>query len=78
MKSPKAKRVEFRAPDPTSNLYPGCSTILKAGVDRICNEIDLGERLELDSLQCIPFTVLTYGVVHHYMHKEVNQLLSVI
>ena len=38
-KSPKAKRVEFRAPDPSSNPYLAFSAIMMAGIDGIKNKI---------------------------------------
>ena len=44
--SPKAKRVEFRCPDPTANAYLGFSAILMAGLDGIINKIDPGEPLD--------------------------------
>jgi glutamine synthetase len=44
--SPKAKRVEFRPPDPTCNPYYAFSAILMAGVDGIQNKIDPGDPLD--------------------------------
>jgi glutamine synthetase len=41
-KSYKAKRVEFRAPDPTCNPYLAFSALLMAGLDGITNKIDPG------------------------------------
>jgi glutamine synthetase len=38
-KSPKAKRVEFRAPDPAANPYLAFSAMLMAGLDGIENRI---------------------------------------
>lgn len=46
--SPKAKRVEFRCPDPSSNPYLAFSAILMAGLDGIINRIDPGEPLDKD------------------------------
>ena len=46
--SPKAKRVEFRCPDPSSNPYLAFSAILLAGLDGIVNRIDPGEPLDKD------------------------------
>ena len=46
--SPKAKRLEFRCPDPSSNPYLGFSAMLCAGLDGIKNQIDPGEPLDVD------------------------------
>jgi glutamine synthetase len=47
-KSPKAKRIEFRAPDPTCNPYLCCAALLMAGLDGIQNRIDPGEPMDKD------------------------------
>jgi glutamine synthetase len=46
--SPKAKRVEFRVPDPSCNPYLAFSAILMAGIDGIQNKIDPGEPMDKD------------------------------
>ncbi|HUB25929.1 MAG TPA: type I glutamate--ammonia ligase [Tepidisphaeraceae bacterium] len=46
--NPKAKRVEFRCPDPSSNPYLAYSAILMAALDGIQNKIDPGEPLDKD------------------------------
>jgi glutamine synthetase len=38
--SPKAKRVEFRCPDPSANPYLAFSAIMMAGLDGIANRIE--------------------------------------
>ena len=38
--SPKAKRVEFRVPDPSSNPYLAFSALVMAGLDGIKNKIE--------------------------------------
>ena len=38
-KSPKAKRVEFRAPDPSANPYLAFAALMMAGLDGIENKI---------------------------------------
>jgi len=47
-KSPKAKRIEFRPPDPTANPYLAFSAMLMAGLDGIQNQIDPGEPFDKD------------------------------
>ncbi len=47
-KSTKSKRVEFRAPDASSNPYLCFSAILMAGLDGILNRIDPGEPADKD------------------------------
>jgi glutamine synthetase len=44
--SPKAKRLEFRCPDPTANGYLAWSAMLMAMIDGIENKIDPGEPLD--------------------------------
>lgn len=46
--SPKAKRIEFRCPDPACNPYLAFSALLLAGLDGIMNKIDPGEPLDKD------------------------------
>jgi len=44
--SPKAKRVEYRTPDPSCNPYLAFSAMLMAGLDGIQNKIDPGQPLD--------------------------------
>jgi len=44
--SPKAKRVEFRPPDPSANIYLALSALLMAGLDGIENKIDPGDPVD--------------------------------
>ncbi len=44
--SPKAKRLEFRCPDPSANGYLAWSAILLAAIDGIKNRIDPGQPLD--------------------------------
>ena len=46
--SPKAKRLEFRCPDPSCNPYLAFSAMLMAMIDGIQNKIDPGEPLDKD------------------------------
>jgi glutamine synthetase len=63
-RSPKAKRVEFRVPDPSCNPYLAFSAMLMAGLDGIRNKIDPPDpvdkdiydlpRSELENLPSVP------------------------
>ena len=46
--NPKAKRLEFRPPDPSCNPYLAYSAMLMAGLDGIENKIDPGGPLDQD------------------------------
>lgn len=46
--NPKAKRIEFRAPDPTANPYYALPAMLMAGLDGIKNKIHPGEPADYD------------------------------
>jgi glutamine synthetase len=52
--SPKAKRLEFRCPDATSNPYLAFAAMLCAGIDGIKNQIDPGDPLDVDIYDLSP------------------------
>ena len=46
--SPKAKRMEFRCPDPSANPYLAFSAMLMAGLDGIKNKINPGDPTDIN------------------------------
>jgi glutamine synthetase len=52
--SPKAKRVEFRCPDPSCNPYLAFSSILMAALDGVQNKINPGEPFDKDMYDLEP------------------------
>ncbi len=52
--NPKAKRVEFRCPDPSSNPYLAFSAMLLAGVDGIKNKIEPPQPIDKDLYELPP------------------------
>ncbi len=52
--SPKAKRLEFRPPDPSCNPYITFAALMMAGLDGIQNRIDPGEPLDKDIYDLSP------------------------
>ena len=66
--SPKAKRIEFRCPDPSANPYFAFSALMMAALDGIQNKIHPGEPLDKDiydlepeELAKVPTTPATLG-----------------
>ena len=53
-RSPKAKRVEFRAPDPSANPYLAFSALLMAGLDGIQNKIVPPDPIDKDLYEMEP------------------------
>jgi glutamine synthetase len=52
--SPKAKRIEFRPPDPSCNPYLAFAAQLMAGIDGILNKVDPGQPLDKDIYDLSP------------------------
>src|SRR6202522_4357067 len=52
--SPKAKRVEFRPPDPSCNPYLAFSAMMMAGLDGVLNRMEPGEPLDKDIYDLSP------------------------
>ncbi|HEY9827214.1 MAG TPA: type I glutamate--ammonia ligase [Stenomitos sp.] len=52
--NPKAKRLEFRCPDASSNPYLTFSAMLCAGLDGIKNQIEPGDPLDVDIYEMAP------------------------
>lgn len=52
--NPKAKRLEFRCPDPSCNPYLAFSAMLCAGLNGIKNQTEPGEPLDVDIYELSP------------------------
>src|SRR5699024_2634257 len=52
--NPKAKRIEFRCPDPSANPYLAFSALLLAGIDGIRNKIEPPEPIDKDLYELPP------------------------
>jgi glutamine synthetase len=52
--SPKAKRIEYRPPDPAANPYLAYTALLMAGLDGVLNKIDPGEPMDKNMYELPP------------------------
>ena len=52
--NPKAKRIEFRCPDPSANPYLAFSALLLAGLDGIKNKIEPNDPVDKDIYELPP------------------------
>ena len=52
--SPKAKRIEYRPPDPSANPYLCYTALLLAGLDGVLNKIDPGEPMDKNLYELPP------------------------
>lgn len=82
-KAPKAKRIEFRAPDPTANPYLAFSSILMAAIDGIQNRIEPPKPLDKDLYELppleksgIPQTPGSLRAVLHELLRDKDFLLK--
>ncbi|MDP4116378.1 MAG: type I glutamate--ammonia ligase [Bacteroidota bacterium] len=81
--SPKAKRVEFRCPDPSCNPYLAFSAVLMAGIDGVINRIDPGSPLDKDiydmspeELKDVPSTPPSLDAALDELKKDYEYLLK--
>jgi len=52
--SPKAKRIEYRPPDPSCNPYLAFAALLLAGLDGVLNKVEPGEPLDKNIYELPP------------------------
>ncbi len=74
--SPKAKRVEFRAPDPSANPYLAFAALLLAGLDGIQAQTDPGLPMDVDLYDLPPEEFAKVKQVPDSLTKVLNVLES--
>jgi glutamine synthetase len=52
--NPKAKRIEYRPPDPAANIYLSNAALLMAGLDGVLNKLDPGEPMDKNLYELPP------------------------
>lgn len=72
--NPKAKRIEFRTPDPTANIYLAEAAILMAGLDGIINKINPGDPLDKDIYGLPPQEAAAIPSVPGTLEESLNHL----
>jgi len=81
--SPKAKRVEYRPPDPSANPYLCYAALLMAGLDGVLNKIDPGEPMDRnlyelppEELAKVPQVPASLGEALNYLEQDHDFLLK--
>lgn len=72
--NPKAKRIEFRTPDPTANIYLAEAAIMMAGLDGILNKINPGDPLDKDIYGLSPQEAAGIPSVPGTLEESLNNL----
>ncbi|MDD5540144.1 MAG: type I glutamate--ammonia ligase [Candidatus Neomarinimicrobiota bacterium] len=72
--NPKAKRLEFRCPDPTANGYLTWTAMLMAAIDGIKNKINPGEPLDRDIYEMTPLELAAYPKAPANLAEAINAL----
>ena len=72
--NPKAKRLEFRCPDPTCNPYLAFTAMLMAALDGIENNIDPGKPLDRDIYEMKPEELAKYPKTPASLEETINAL----
>jgi glutamine synthetase len=72
--NPKAKRIEFRTPDPSANIYLAEAAVLMAGLDGILNKIHPGDPLDKDIYGLSPQEAANIPAVPGTLEESLNNL----
>jgi glutamine synthetase len=72
--NPKAKRIEFRVPDPSANPYLAFSAMLMAGIDGIKNKIEPPAPLDKDLYELPPDEAADVPTVPGSLDAVLNNL----
>jgi len=72
--SPRAKRLEFRTPDPSCNPYLAFSAMLMAAIDGIENKIDPGDPLDKDIYSLSPEELANIPSTPASLEEAINAL----
>ncbi|HEY1703404.1 MAG TPA: type I glutamate--ammonia ligase [Trebonia sp.] len=72
--NPKAKRIEFRVPDPSANPYLAFSALLMAGLDGIKNKIEPPEPVDKDLYELPPDEAAAIPQVPGSLEKVLDTL----
>jgi glutamine synthetase len=72
--NPKAKRIEFRVPDPSSNPYLAFSAMLMAGIDGVKNRIEPPDPVDKDIYDLPPEELLNLPAVPRSLEEALGGL----
>ncbi len=72
--SPKAKRVEFRCPDPSCNPYLAFSAILMAGLDGVAHKIEPPDPVDHDLFDMSAEELAKIGQVPSSLEEAMDAL----
>ena len=72
--NPKAKRIEFRCPDPSANPYLAFSALLLAGLDGIKNKIEPADPIDKDIYELPPEEMADIAQVPTSLDAVLNAL----
>jgi len=72
--NPRAKRLEFRCPDPSCNGYLTWSAMLMAAIDGIKNKIDPGQPLDCDIYEMTAENLAKYPKTPGSLDEAINAL----
>lgn len=74
--SPKAKRIEFRTPDPMANIYLAQAALIMAAADGVLNKINPGEPLDKDIYGLSPQEAAKVPSIPGTLEEALNNMQS--